>query len=468
MVLCLLKGGMMPGKKKGGKGKEAMTCNAGRHDGKPCGRDLYDDEHCIFHSKDIDGKKDKFNDDFKKEFKSQKEREGPFDFSGFVFPGDIPFAGKVFEKVAYFRGSQFSGMADFIGAKFSGTADFKLAKFSGKADFREAQFFGVADFIGAKFSGTAYFRGAQFSGMADFRGAKFSGMANFGGAQFSGANFFGAKFWEANFRGAQFSGVAYFIATFSGEADFKLAKFSGVAYFEEAQFSKKADFWGAKFSGMADFVKAQFFGEAVFWNAEFHGKSIFKNVYFKDFGQCNMINTYFYNVAGFLEYLAENKKKFKHPRGIKYLHDNCKPILGEATVSRLPILSREVRDDVYLLSFKEKHPKMHFMWWLSADCGRSFSRWALWSLILAEVFAIIFGICYGCKPLSFKSEVISFSWPGISLLYYSIVTFTTLGFGDIVPEIPKLQIIVMLEVILGYIMLGGLISIFANKLARRS
>jgi hypothetical protein len=27
---------------------------------------------------------------------------------------------------------------------------------------------------------------------------------------------------------------------------------------------------------------------------------------------------------------------------------------------------------------------------------------------------------------------------------------------------------VMLEVILGYIMLGGLISIFANKLARRS
>jgi hypothetical protein len=92
----------------------------------------------------------------------------------------------------------------------------------------------------------------------------------------------------------------------------------------------------------------------------------------------------------------------------------------------------------------------------------------MWSLIFAEAFAIIFGLFYYCYPISFKSEVISFSWPGISFLYYSVVTFTTLGFGDIVPKIPILQIILMLEVILGYIMLGGLISILANKLARRS
>lgn len=54
-------------------------------------------------------------------------------------------------------------------------------------------------------------------------------------------------------------------------------------------------------------------------------------------------------------------------------------------------------------------------------------------------------------------------------MYYSVVTFTTLGFGDIVP-IGHFwaRFFVVLEVILGYIMLGGLISIFANKLARRS
>jgi len=51
---------------------------------------------------------------------------------------------------------------------------------------------------------------------------------------------------------------------------------------------------------------------------------------------------------------------------------------------------------------------------------------------------------------------------------YSVGAFTTLGFGDIVPKTAGLQFWVMLEVIIGYIMPGGLISILANKLAIRS
>ncbi len=46
--------------------------------------------------------------------------------------------------------------------------------------------------------------------------------------------------------------------------------------------------------------------------------------------------------------------------------------------------------------------------------------------------------------------------------------FTTLGFGDVKPQTEVAAIIVMAEVITRYIMLGGLISILANKLARRS
>jgi len=59
---------------------------------------------------------------------------------------------------------------------------------------------------------------------------------------------------------------------------------------------------------------------------------------------------------------------------------------------------------------------------------------------------------------------------GSHRFYYSVVTFTTLGFGDITPKVnePLMQFYVMVEVVLGYIMLGGLISIFSNKLARRA
>jgi voltage-gated potassium channel Kch len=55
----------------------------------------------------------------------------------------------------------------------------------------------------------------------------------------------------------------------------------------------------------------------------------------------------------------------------------------------------------------------------------------------------------------------------VTTFYYSIVTFTTLGFGDFVPRSLTAALFVMIEVVTGYIMLGGLISIFANKLARR-
>ena len=55
-----------------------------------------------------------------------------------------------------------------------------------------------------------------------------------------------------------------------------------------------------------------------------------------------------------------------------------------------------------------------------------------------------------------------------AMIYYSVVTFTTLGFGDIVPQTQEAAWWVMAEVIIGYIRLGGLISILATKLARRS
>ncbi|MCB2187666.1 MAG: hypothetical protein KQJ78_14690 [Deltaproteobacteria bacterium] len=52
-------------------------------------------------------------------------------------------------------------------------------------------------------------------------------------------------------------------------------------------------------------------------------------------------------------------------------------------------------------------------------------------------------------------------------LYFSVVTFTTLGFGDITPITWVASLLVMVEVVIGYIMLGGLISIFATLLVKR-
>jgi hypothetical protein len=82
---------------------------------------------------------------------------------------------------------------------------------------------------------------------------------------------------------------------------------------------------------------------------------------------------------------------------------------------------------------------------------------------IAIFFAVLFLLI---GPEQFKPKPEGYSW--FSFFYYSIVTFTTLGFGDITPISWCTEILVTIEVILGYIMLGGLISILANKLARRS
>ncbi len=111
-------------------------------------------------------------------------------------------------------------------------------------------------------------------------------------------------------------------------------------------------------------------------------------------------------------------------------------------------------------------PWLFWWWWVFADCGRSFGRWAAWSVLFDVGFAVLF---YAMGPDHFLVNAkASLPFGGWSMIYYSVVTFTTLGFGDITPQTVPAAIAVMAEVVTGYVMLGGLISILANKLARRS
>jgi uncharacterized protein YjbI with pentapeptide repeats len=122
------------------------------------------------------------------------------------------------------------------------------------------------------------------------------------------------------------------------------------------------------------------------------------------------------------------------------------------------------QDQDYVEEFRSSKPKLFLLWWLSADCGRSFIRWALLSLGLT----VLFGIFYYRMGLDLIKPDPPLPFSFITMLYYSVVTFTTLGFGDVRPQTELAAIIVMFEVIVGYIMLGGLIAIFANKVARRA
>ena len=123
-----------------------------------------------------------------------------------------------------------------------------------------------------------------------------------------------------------------------------------------------------------------------------------------------------------------------------------------------------LQDQDFLEEFMEKKwgKEIFFIWWLFADCGRSLGRWAGWSLLLASLFACLF---WNLGPDSFDTQHLNFNF--LTMFYYSVVTFTTLGFGDIIPKTSTAAMCVTIEVIIGYVMLGGLITIFASKLSRR-
>ncbi len=102
---------------------------------------------------------------------------------------------------------------------------------------------------------------------------------------------------------------------------------------------------------------------------------------------------------------------------------------------------------------------LYHLWKFTSDCGRSASRWAMCTLAIVVIFSCLYasvGIDYG------EHE----TW--LSPLYFSVVTMTTLGYGDVLPSSLMGQVVVMFEVVTGYVMLGGLLSIFSNKMASRA
>ena len=139
-------------------------------------------------------------------------------------------------------------------------------------------------------------------------------------------------------------------------------------------------------------------------------------------------------------------------------------LISEATN---PLFRRYVADQQYVRAFCQQHRGIARLWLLSSDYGRNLGLWFLWSVAFVVVFAAIYQWVTP-EGFIFTNDTLGPIPSGRDKLYYSIVTFTTLGFGDIVPSEPWTRFWVAVEVVVGYVMLGGLISIFANKLERRS
>ena len=126
------------------------------------------------------------------------------------------------------------------------------------------------------------------------------------------------------------------------------------------------------------------------------------------------------------------------------------------------MVNRTIGDQNYLYEFQHKskvNAAIYKVWSTTSDCGRSFGRWAS----LTTAIAVLFAVAYSFLEIDYGPHETF-----LSPMYYSTVTMTTLGYGDALPTNAMAQAVAMVQVVIGHVMLGGMLSIFAMKMGRRS
>jgi dimethylaniline monooxygenase (N-oxide forming) len=287
-------------------------------------------------------------------------------------------------------------------------ADFAAAEISG-ADLTSAELFN-ADFTGAIMSRVDLER--AFLMEANLSLTYLSG-ANLTGAHLNGANLTSARLNNAWFAGADLSDTCLTDADLRG------------ANLENCDLSN-ADLRGADLTG------ANLRG-ATLLSADFSGANI-AGVQFDETETCRDVR-------------------------ISTAHGNA-------------LFKRFAQDQAYVEEYKVKNSMQYLLWKYSSNCGRSLLLWVFWCAFIAVGFSLVFHFHLGGSESFLLNEL--GKEPGYDpgnwapMFYYSVVTFTTLGFGDIVPKTQEAAWWITAEVVMGYFMLGGLITILASKLARRS
>ncbi len=103
---------------------------------------------------------------------------------------------------------------------------------------------------------------------------------------------------------------------------------------------------------------------------------------------------------------------------------------------------------------KSRNPILAAFLRMTSEYGLSLGRFFLWTGLVIAIFAVLFAVVPGAIT---KGGF----W---NALYFSVVTFTTLGYGDITPSSPIGQLFAMIEVALGYLMGGLLVAILARRM----
>jgi len=487
-----------------------------------CGRLTHkESKYCIFHASAEEKTEEEFIEALKKYIEEIKKEDKDYNFERFMFIGDIDFRKDLnvtIFKNANFKKVTFKGATFFGNANFQGVTLFENATFQRDAFFRDSTFLGDVDFVAAAFAKAIIFFGATFKGHSNFIGVYFLGYADFRGATFEEA---------ANFWGATFEGDAHFEeTTFKGDADFRKVKFLLLNNFMGATFERGADFGNAIFSpgnklnlkvkesGIISFEHT--FLENVFLDVDLDDGVLI------DFTDALLRNTKTKKKQIENHILQKKREKFYEAQEIFLLLKNNFHSIGryndeswafkkEKDMERLSYFFNSFAKNMGSKEKKSKgkEPKekkskfILFFNWLKT---KNFGKWlcscffniiygygerpqnviffAIFIIILFSIFFSILGID-SLEIVEMKSPTVQEIFNSnseiiskgnllnkttnyfIDCLYFSTITFTTLGYGDFRPLERWGRILAGSEAFIGAFMMALFVYTFARRTGGR-
>jgi len=340
------------------------------------------------------------------------------------------------------------------------------------------------------FSGDVYFRSTTFSGDVHFVETTFSGEVSFHNTAFLGkTNFFNSTFsGEAKFWNVTFSELVFFLkVTFSELAFFERVTFLDRVYFAVSTFSGKVSFWEANFIKSPNFHNTKFDSKLYLSESNFQTTLDFRTSLFTDSAR------FFFDNLNFHQLLVNWNQwagKIDSPDTTESRAESLKKnyILVESEFAKQG--KHDDLDACYLERRKmERSFKSGFAW---------FGDWLLWfscgygvkpfyTIRLAGIMILLFALCYfklgAIQERRFDVEERKFDiknkrWSEKLLIkwrqfqdafYFSVNTFTTVGYGDWYPTakylikfkvknreigILRFRTLAMIEGLLGWLLLA--------------
>ncbi len=314
----------------------------------------------------------------------------------------------VFDKCDFEENMVFSGpwsKPDSISVEFQQDVIFNSSHFLGQARFRGAVFHGIAGFDGCTFDGVVTFKNAEVKKDAKFRTATFKGYSLFGNAVFDAST----RFTNSHFvKGVNFSDVY-----FKGYTDFNgvYSSSRAVPAYEGVRFGRK-----------------MYGDDESFWR--FVKQSAQEAGYYQLSGEC------FYH-----EMCSGLRKKLWGVPGVSKLSFKRKMVRLIKGIRLLP----EYLFGKLLFGYGERPVRVLF----------------------ASAIIILLCALYYSQPGKLMGELHPEQPEFIEGLYFSTITFTTLGFGDIYPAADgSCRFVAMLEATSGFALMGLFVVCLSKRFSR--